>query len=45
MSDAVETEPTAYASFNEFFTRALRAGTRPVDADPRKPSSRPSTAR
>ncbi|MEJ0084713.1 MAG: archaetidylserine decarboxylase [Pseudomonadota bacterium] len=35
MSDAVETEPTAYASFNEFFTRALRAGTRPFDADPR----------
>ena len=24
MSDAVETEPTAYPSFNEFFTRALR---------------------
>lgn len=35
MSDAVETEPTAYASFNEFFTRALRDGTRPVDADAR----------
>jgi phosphatidylserine decarboxylase len=34
MSDAVETEPTAYASFNEFFTRALRADARPVDADP-----------
>ena len=34
MSDAVETEPTAYASFNEFFTRALREGTRPVDSDP-----------
>ncbi len=34
MSDAVETEPTAYASFNEFFTRALREGSRPVDADP-----------
>src|SRR6478735_8027811 len=33
MSDAVETEPTAYASFNEFFTRALREGTRPVDSD------------
>jgi len=33
MTDAVEPEPTAYASFNEFFTRALRAGTRPVDAD------------
>jgi phosphatidylserine decarboxylase len=32
MSDAVETEPTAYPSFNEFFTRALRPGTRPVDA-------------
>src|SRR5690348_2406973 len=35
MKDAVETDPTAYASFNEFFTRALRPGTRPVDADPR----------
>ena len=35
MADAVEIEPTAYASFNEFFTRALREGTRPVDADPR----------
>ena len=33
MRDAVLTEPTAYASFNEFFTRALRPGTRPVDAD------------
>jgi len=35
MTDAVQREPTAYASFNEFFTRALRAGTRPMDADPR----------
>ena len=35
MRDAVETEPTAYASFNEFFTRAVRPGTRPVDGDPR----------
>jgi phosphatidylserine decarboxylase len=35
MSDAVETEPTAYASFNEFFTRALRPGARPIDTDPR----------
>ena len=34
MSDAVEREPTAYPSFNEFFTRALRDGTRPVDPDP-----------
>jgi phosphatidylserine decarboxylase len=33
MTDAVETEPTAYASFNEFFTRALRPGTRPLDTD------------
>lgn len=30
MSDAVETDPLAYASFNEFFTRALRPGTRPL---------------
>jgi phosphatidylserine decarboxylase len=35
MSDALVPEPTAYPSFNEFFTRALRPGTRPVDADPR----------
>jgi phosphatidylserine decarboxylase len=35
MSDAVLTDPTAYESFNEFFTRALRDGTRPVDQDPR----------
>jgi phosphatidylserine decarboxylase len=35
MTDAVETDPTAYASFNEFFTRALRPGTRPLDLDPR----------
>jgi phosphatidylserine decarboxylase len=35
MTDAVETDPTAYASFNEFFTRALRADTRPIDRDPR----------
>jgi phosphatidylserine decarboxylase len=35
MSDAVEREPTAYPSFNEFFTRALRAESRPVDGDPR----------
>jgi phosphatidylserine decarboxylase len=34
MSDAVQVEPTAYASFNEFFTRALRDGTRPIDPDP-----------
>src|SRR5262245_52124773 len=33
MRDAVLTDPTAYASFNEFFTRALRAGARPVDPD------------
>jgi phosphatidylserine decarboxylase len=34
MSDAVETNPVAYPSFNEFFTRALRPGTRPLDGDP-----------
>jgi len=34
MNDAVETEPTAYGSFNEFFTRALRADARPLDPDP-----------
>jgi phosphatidylserine decarboxylase len=31
----VESAPLAYASFNEFFTRALRADARRIDADPR----------
>jgi phosphatidylserine decarboxylase len=30
MSEAAETDPYRYASFNEFFTRSLRAGTRPI---------------
>jgi phosphatidylserine decarboxylase len=30
MSEAVETDPYRYASFNEFFTRALEAGARPI---------------
>jgi phosphatidylserine decarboxylase len=34
MSEAVETDPYRYGSFNEFFTRALRAEARPIDADP-----------
>jgi phosphatidylserine decarboxylase len=34
MSDAEETDPLRFESFNAFFTRALRAGTRPADPDP-----------
>jgi phosphatidylserine decarboxylase len=34
MSEAEEPNPRRYASFNAFFTRALRAGTRPVDPEP-----------
>lgn len=34
LSDAVHTDPLAYESFNAFFTRALRAGARPLDAAP-----------
>jgi phosphatidylserine decarboxylase len=33
MSDALLTDACAYDSFNEFFTRALRPGARPVDRD------------
>jgi phosphatidylserine decarboxylase len=33
MSDAAEPNPLAYASFNEFFTRALRADARPFAPD------------
>jgi phosphatidylserine decarboxylase len=32
MSEAAEPDPDAYSSFNAFFTRALRAGARPIDA-------------
>ena len=34
LGDALEPNPLAYASFNEFFTRALRADARPLPADP-----------
>lgn len=31
MSDAMQPDPMAYGSFNEFFTRGLRPGARPID--------------
>jgi phosphatidylserine decarboxylase len=34
LSDAVEPDALAYETFNHFFTRALRQGSRPLDADP-----------
>ena len=34
MTEAEEPDPRKYASFNAFFTRALRADARSVDADP-----------
>jgi phosphatidylserine decarboxylase len=34
MAEAVQPDPFAYRSFNDFFTRALREGARPIDADP-----------
>jgi len=39
MSEATETDPYRYGSFNEFFTRALRAEARPIDADPERIAS------
>jgi phosphatidylserine decarboxylase len=36
MSDAVQPDPRRYESFNAFFTRALNAGARPLDPDPRR---------
>jgi len=35
LSEAIHADPAAYACFNDFFTRRLRAGTRPPDPDPR----------
>jgi phosphatidylserine decarboxylase len=33
MSEAVEEDPTAFRCFNDFFTRALKDGARPLDTD------------
>ena len=33
MAEAVQSDPFAYRSFNDFFTRALRDGVRPIDPD------------
>jgi phosphatidylserine decarboxylase len=35
MSEASQSDPRGFATFNEFFTRALRAGARVPDPDPR----------
>jgi len=35
LSEAAQPDARRYDSFNDFFTRRLRAGTRPLDADPR----------
>ena len=35
LAEAIESDPEAYASFNAFFTRALREGVHVADPDPR----------
>ncbi len=35
LAEAEQPDPTAYPTFNAFFTRALRPGVRPFDPDPR----------
>jgi phosphatidylserine decarboxylase len=35
MSEAARPDPLSYASFNDFFTRVLRPGARPIDSDSR----------
>ena len=35
LSEAADSDPTAYPSFNAFFTRALKPGARVADPDPR----------
>lgn len=35
LAEAARPDPAAYASFNDFFTRRLRAGARTFDAEPR----------
>jgi len=34
MSEAVEADPCVYSCFNDFFTRALKPGVRPIDSGP-----------
>ncbi len=35
LAEAARPDPGTYSSFNDFFTRRLKAGARPLDADPR----------
>ncbi len=35
MAEAINSDPESYASFNQFFTRELKEGARPIDPNPR----------
>ena len=45
LDEAANPDPRSYATFNQFFTRALKPGARVADADPRSRTTGSSSTR